>query len=188
MSRANAVVAAALVLFLSACATQPPATARNDQFPMAKGPYPVRTIAVLPGGGVLADAIGEELARRGFVVSTALATMGMVTGVDWSVVSQLYVPGRESSADAERLMRQLHAKGVDAVLVLKADGFAPRQWRQYAYWQTVDTHLYRTSPEPRGNGHSYWGWVNIDDKGAKSPPQAAAEIVTRMASFVSNPL
>ena len=85
-------------------------------------------------------------------------------------------------------MNQLHAQGIDAFLVLKADGFAPRQWRQYAFWQTADTHLYSTHPDLRGNPHSYWGWVNIDSTRAKSPSEAAVEIVTRMATFTSNPL
>ncbi len=188
MNRALAAIAVVSTLLSAACATQPPAAARSDQFPMAKGAYPVKAIAVLPGGGALADAIGEELARRGFVVSTAAATESMVDGVDWKAVSTLYIPGRGNSADVEKLTAQLRARGVDAFLVLKADGFAPRQWRQYPYWQTVDTHLYRTRAELGGNAHSYWGWVNIDNKGAKSAREAAAEIVARMATFVSNPL
>jgi hypothetical protein len=155
---------------------------------MAKGPYSVKTIAILPGGGDLAEAIGVELARRGFIVSTPASTMSVVTGVDWKAVSELYIPGRKNPGEVEKLMIQLRAQGIDAFLVLKADGFAPRQWQQYAYWQTVGIHLYSTHPNLKGNLHSYWGWVNTDNMSARSPSEAAVEIVTRMALFSSNPL
>jgi hypothetical protein len=188
MKQAVALVAIASILFLVACATRSPATARSDQFPMARAPYAVKAIAILPGAGVLAEAIGAELARRGFNISSAAATMNIVTGVDWKAVSELYVPGREKPGEVEKLMNQLHARGIDAFLVLKEDGFTPRQWRQYAYWQIADTHMYSTHPDLRGKSHSYWGWVNTDNDRAKSPSAAAAEIVTRMATFTSNPL
>ena len=89
MKQAIALVAIASILFLGACASQSPATARHDQFPMARGPLSVKAIAILPGGGELAEAIGVELAGRGFVVSTAASTVSIVTGVDWKVVSEL---------------------------------------------------------------------------------------------------
>ena len=188
MKQAIALVAIAAILFLGACASQSPATARHDQFPMAKGPYSVKAIAILPGGGDLAEAIGVELARRGFIISTPASTVSIVTGVDWKVVSELYKPGRNNPGELDKLMRQLRAQGIDAFLVLKADGFAPRRWQQYAYWQTVDIHLYSTHPDLKGKLHSSWGWVNTDNMRAKSPAEAAFEIVTRMSLFSSNPL
>ena len=188
MKQAIALVAIASILFLGACASQSPATARHDQFPMAKGPYSVKAIAILPGGGDLAEAIGMELAKRGFIISTAASTMNIVTGVDWKVVSELYIPVRKNPEEVAKLMTQLRAQGIDAFLVLKADGFAPRQWQQYAYWQTVGIHLYSTHPDLRGNLHSYWGWVNTDNLRARSPSEAAVDIVTRMSLFSSNPL
>jgi hypothetical protein len=121
-------------------------------------------------------------------VSTAASRISGVTGVDWEVVSKLYIPGYANPVEVETLMDQLHARGIDAFLVVKEDGFAPRQWRQYDYWQSADAHIYRTHPGLRNNAHSYNGWVNIDNKRARSSAEAAAEIVTRMASFVSNPL
>ena len=188
MKQAIALVAIASILFLGACASQSPATARHDQFPMAKGPYSVKAIAILPGGGDLAEAIGVELARRGFIISTPASTVSIVTGVDWKVVSELYKPGRNNPGEVEKLMAQLRAQGIDAFLVLKADGFAPRRWQQYAYWQTVDIHLYSTHPDLKGKLHSSWGWVNTDNMRTKSPAEAAFEIVTRMSLFSSNPL
>ena len=188
MRQAVATLATALALLLAACASQSPATARHDQFPMARAPYSVKAIAILPDGGVLADAIGEELARRGFTVYTVASTMRLVSGVDWNAVSKVFIPGRTNPDEVENLMRQLHAQGIDAFIVLKADGFAPRRWQQYAYWQTVGTHLYSTHPELRGNPISYWGWVNTDNQRARSAAEAAVEIVTRMAWFTSNPL
>jgi hypothetical protein len=85
-------------------------------------------------------------------------------------------------------MSQLRAQGIDAFLAFHADGFAPRQWQQYAYWQTVGIHLYSTHPNLKGNLRSYWGWVNTDNMRARSPSEAAVEIVKRMALFSSNPL
>ena len=162
MRQAVATVAIASILFLAGCASQSPATARHDQFPMARAPYSVKAIAILPDGGVLAEAIGVELASRGFTIFTATSTMSMVTGVDWKAVSQVYIPGRTNPGEVENLTNQLHAQGIDAFLVLKANDLAPRRWQQYAYWQTADTHLYNTHPGLRDNPHSYWGWVNID--------------------------
>lgn len=188
MRQALALLVIASTFFLAGCVTQSPATATHDQFPMARGPYPVKAIAILPIGSDLANAIEFELAKRGFAITTAASTMSIVTGADLKAASELYFPGRANPGEVEKLMKQFHARGIDAILVLKADGFAPRRWRQYAYWQTVDVHLYATRPDPKGPAHSYWGWVNIDNSHAKSPPEAAAEIVTRMAEFVSNPL
>jgi hypothetical protein len=187
MKQVVAFVAIALILFIGACASQSPGTASHNQFPMAKRPYSIKAIAILPGGGVLAEALGVELAKRGFIVSTVVSTMNIVTGVDWKIVSELYRPGRNNPDEVEKLMNQLRAQGIDAFLVLKADGFAPQQWQQYAYWQTVGIHLYSTHPDLKGRPHSYWGWVNTDNM-AKSPSEAAVEIVTRMALFSSNPL
>jgi hypothetical protein len=188
MKQAVTLIAIALILFLGACASQSPATARHDQFPMAKGPYSINAIAILPGGGDLADAIGVELARRGFIISTPAATVSTVIGVDWKAVSELYIPGRKNPGEVAKLTSQLRAQGINAFLVLKADGFAPRPCQQYAYWQTVGVHLYSTHPDLRGDLHSYWGWVNTDNMRARNPSEAADEIVTRMALFSSNPL
>jgi hypothetical protein len=178
----------ASTFLLAACATQSPATATHDQFPMARGAYPVKTIAILPSGSDLAKAIEFELAKRGFAIATAAAPMSIVTDEDLKAASELHIPGRVSPGETEKLMKPFRARGIDAILVLKTDGFSPRRWRQYDYWQTADVHLYTTHPDPKGPAHSYWGWVNIDNTRAKSPPEAASEIVTRMASFVSNPL
>ena len=188
MRRCLAFLVIATTLVLEACATRSPASATHDQFPMAQGPHPIKAIAIIPGGNDLGTAIEVELARRGFEISTAASTMSILTATDLKAASELYIPGRVSPGEMEKLMKHFQSRGIDAILVLKADGFAPRRWRQYEYWQTADVHLYTTYPDPKGPGHSYWGWVNIDNSHAKSAPEAAAEIVRRMASFVSNPL
>lgn len=178
----------ASTLLFAACATHPPAPATHGQFPMARGPHPVKSIAILPAGNDLGTAIGAELERRGFTVATEASAMTFLSAADAKASSELYIPGRVNAQQAEALKKQFHSQGIDAILVLKADGFAPRRWREYDYWQTVGVHLYTTHPDQKGPGESYWGWVNIDHARARSAAEAATEIVTRMAAFASNPL
>jgi hypothetical protein len=168
-------------LVLAACAQPPsPAVATADQFPMAGGTNPIKVIAILPGGGVLADAMGAELAKRGFVIHPASSTASMVTGVDFKAVAESYIPKRENPAAVINLKNQLLAKGVDAFLVVaRPQDFTPRQFRDAPYFQSASIHLYSTWEV--ANFFSSYGWSNGDKDRAKSPEEAAAAIVTNMA-------
>lgn len=161
---------------VAACASYSPATARYDQFPTARGQYPVKSIAILPGAGALADAVGVELAKRGFVVVQPSATAQMVKGVDFKAVS---VPGRADPALVEDLKYQLHSRGVDAFLIVRADDFVARQAATY--------HLYRTHPEVSSFSYYTWLWQNRDKDRPRSPAEAAAESVTTMARRTGGP-
>lgn len=181
MRQVAALVTVASLNFFAACAQSfNPATATYDQFRMAKGPYPVKVIAILPGGE-LADAIGVELGKRGFVVFPASSTVNLVTGVDFKAVAESYIPKRENPRAVENLKSQLLSQGIDAFLtVVRPDDFTPRQWRDNPYWQTASIHLYSTHPE-MGHGYSTLLWANVDKNRAKTPSEAAADVVTSLA-------
>jgi len=76
----------------------------------------------------------------------------------------------------------LRVQGVDVFLIVRGDRFNPRQWREHAYWQQADFWIHSTHQASMlFNGEiAYGGWANIDSR-AKSPSEAAVEIVNSMA-------
>jgi hypothetical protein len=175
-------------LVLSACATAYWESSTYDKFPINKGKAQrgenlFRTIAVIPGGGIVADAIGVELAKRGFVIHPPAATQAMAKGVDFRAIAEHYNPARRNPAEMARLRTLLFAKGVDAFLVVRAADFEPRPRSGRAYWQRADYVLYGTDYASvlRGDEILASNWFNIHDR-PQSPSQAAAEIVNHLAS------
>ena len=80
-------------------------------------PVPIRVIAIAPGGGVLADAVGGELTNRGFQIIDPGSTMRLVGRVN---LTEFDVTRPES-------IRQLRDQGVDAVLAVRAIGAYDQQ-------------------------------------------------------------
>lgn len=93
-------------LALGACSTAQIAQSTRGHY---AGPA-VHTVAIAPGGGALADAIGVELFNRGVSVVDAEQTRGILGHVG---ISEVQVATPQSYA-------ALHAAGADALLVVKS--------------------------------------------------------------------
>jgi hypothetical protein len=187
MKRTLALLILTSCIFLTACAPPFWTTSTYEQFPLNRGLAKhgdrlIKVIALVPGEGDVADAVGIELAKRGFVIVSAASTMSMAAGVDFKAISEHGIPARRNMAEMDKLRQQLSAKGVDAFLVFNDRDFKPRQWRTNPYWQQASYMTYST----QYTGIGYFGeiasgqWANIDNR-AKSPSDAAVEIVNSMA-------
>ena len=92
----NAVLVASVVL-LGGCATSGSPYAHLstfDQFPInagrsSSGQALIKVVAVVPGAGGLADAVGAELGKRGFTVITAAEIATMLGEVDFRGVYEI---------------------------------------------------------------------------------------------------
>lgn len=187
MKRTIAFLIFTSIVALASCAPPFWTTATYDQFPInrglaKRGEHLFKVIALVPGGGDVANAVGVELAKRGFVIISLESTTSMVTGVDFKAVSEHRIPARRNPGEIDKLRQQLGAEGIDAFLVFNDREFKPRQWREQAYWQQADYMIFST----RHTGIGYFGditngrWANIENR-AKSPSEAAVEIVNSMA-------
>jgi hypothetical protein len=162
--------------------------ATYDQFPInwnraKQGNDLIKVIALVPGGGAVADAIGVELSRRGFVVISMTSTMSMATGIDFKAVAEGDIPSRRNPGEMRKLGNQLRAQGVDAFLIVRANDFSPRQYLSRTYWQSVDVSLFESGFDERnyaGNAIAGGPWLNLHDR-PQSPAEAAAEIVSNLA-------
>ena len=96
------------VITLSACAAS-----RVSAVPStAKPGMPIRTIALAPTGGLLADAVGVELSNRGFVV------------IDTSTTSKLMIRLNLNEVEITKPegLAKLKEQGIDAYLSVMAAG------------------------------------------------------------------
>ncbi len=184
LARAVGLVA---LLCLTACGPPRWQTATFDEFSINRGRARagtelIKVIALVPGGGVVADAVGVELAKRGFVIVPQDAASGMIAGVDLKAVREHHIPARVNHAEMALLRARLLAHGVDVFMIVRAEEFAPRAYLGHSYWQRVFYTLYST----RRAGVGFFGdiggstWINIDPR-AKSLSDAAVEIVESMA-------
>jgi hypothetical protein len=73
----------------------------------------VRTIAIMPGGGLLADAVAVELMNRGFTVIDAAATSNMMVRLN---LNEIEISRPEGLA-------KFKGQGIEALLVVQC----PRQ-------------------------------------------------------------
>lgn len=187
MAMKNRCLIIALTMVVAACGSPHWITATYDQFPVnrglvKRGEQPFRVIALIPGGGDVADAVGVELTKRGFQTVAPVSTTSMVSGVDFKAVSEHRIPARRNPGEIDKLRQQLGARGVDLFMVFHVTDFEPRQWREHKFWQQADYMMFST----RHTGPGYFGdiasgrWANIDNR-AKSPADAAVEIVNSMA-------
>ena len=96
-----------ICLVLVGCAIAPQVNVVRSQVPLEK---PVRTIALMPSGGVLADAIGLELLRFGFNV------------IDTGKVSSLMIQANltEIEITQPHNLSRLFTDGIDAVILVKS--------------------------------------------------------------------
>ena len=98
-------LALAAAVFLSGCGTT-----KVSETPVRKGTtHSVRTIALAPSGGLLADAVGVELFNRGYQV------------IDTAQFSALMVRDNMSEIEvlAPQNLQKLQGQGIDAILSAK---------------------------------------------------------------------
>jgi hypothetical protein len=178
----------ASVLLLAGCTAPRWETATYDNFPLnwgrvKSGNTLIRVIALTPGGGVLSEAIGAELAQRGFVIVPVASTMTMAADVDFKAVSQHHVPARRSPGEMWKLRHALHARGVDAFLIVRAHDFVPRQHLGRTFWQQADLEVHSTTEENASSSGAVagTGFVNFHDDRPSTPAEAAQTMVTNLA-------
>lgn len=188
MKRRSTLTSMASAAFLSACGAPRWDTARYDQFPLnwrraERGAALIRVIAIVPGGGALSDAVGVELAKRGFVIIEPASTVGMVTGVDFKAVAEHPIPARRNPVEMWKLRNQLHARGVDAFMIVRVHDFAPRPYLGRLFWQQAELEIHSTTEENATSNGAIAGtfWANLRHDRAQTPPEAAAEMVKNLA-------
>jgi len=102
--------AALLALFVAACGgtkiSTLPAVSGNA------GSTPIRTIALAPNGGLLADAVGVELANRGYTIIDAADTSSMMVRLNMN----------EVEVQKPENMQKFKSQGIDAFLSVRANG------------------------------------------------------------------
>lgn len=184
MLRVVALAVTASLALLAACAAPRWDTATYEQFHLNwRRAQPIRVIAMVPGGGELADAVGVELAKRRFVVIEPTSTASMVTDVDFKAVLELNIRARPNDVALWKLRNQLQTRGVDAFVIVRAHDFSPRPYLGRLFWQQADLEVYSTTEEnATSNGAiAGTGWANLRDDRSQSPAEAAAELVKNLA-------
>ena len=189
MKRRVAIAFIASLFFQAGCATSHWKTATYDQFPLNRRRSKskndlIKVIALVPGGGILADAIGIELAKRGFVVITPTSTVNMATGVDFKAISEHHIPARRAPDEMWKLRKVLRARNVGAFLVVRAHDFVPRQHLGYMFWQSATLDIHSTNDEEDRDFSGPIGgtfFFNTHKDRPSSPSEAAASMVERLA-------
>jgi hypothetical protein len=97
-----------LGLALAGCSTAQVSSFSSPQVPKV----PIKTIAMMPGGGLLADAVAVELANRGLTIIDPASTSNMMVRLN---LNEIEISRPEGLA-------KLKSQGVDAVLIVKAAG------------------------------------------------------------------
>lgn len=106
MKSLTVIAALSAALLLGGCATSSLST-----LPVAARPsQPMNVIAMAPGGGILADAVGVELANRGFNVIDVSTTSQMLVRLNLSEIEISQPQG----------LAKLKSQGVDGFLVVRA--------------------------------------------------------------------
>lgn len=101
------------IALLFACGLSGCAGSKVSSIPTSsKNVHAVKVIAMIPGGGVISDAVGVELTNRGFMVVDADSTSRIIGR---SNLNEMELSRPESLA-------KLRAQGIDAYLSVKAAG------------------------------------------------------------------
>lgn len=102
----NLLAIVVFALLLSACASSRVSNLSVSAAP----PHRVQAIAIAPGGGLLADAVGVELANRGFTVIDPAVTSNLLVRLG---LAEIEVAAPEG-------LSKLQGEGLDAYLVVRA--------------------------------------------------------------------
>jgi hypothetical protein len=104
----NALIFAVFSLLLAGCGTS-----QVSSVGVSTGEkIPVRSIAMMPGGGLLADAVAVELSNRGFTIVDSAATTNLMVRLNMN----------ELEVSQPQGLAKLRGQGIDAVLMVRAAG------------------------------------------------------------------
>ena len=176
------------LLLLTGCAAPRWDTATYDRFPLnggrvERGSGLIRVVALVPGGGELGEALGTELAKRGFSVVPSTSTVNMAPEVNFKAVSERPVPGRQNVGELWKLRHALHARGVHAFLIVRSHDFVPKQYLGRTFWQQAELEIHSTTEENASFNGAIAGtsFANFHSDRASSPSEAAVMMVTNLA-------
>jgi outer membrane lipopolysaccharide assembly protein LptE/RlpB len=135
---------------------------------------PVNTIAMMPGGGILADAVAVELSSRGFKIIDPAATSSLIVRLRLKEIEITQIAG----------LSRFKSQGIDAVLVVRAVGYDQ---------QPQSASVRMTSTESGAliagvtwqNGFGGEAGSVVDRVMRKGLSQAAAEIANQLAAQVA---
>ena len=119
----------AKVFFLFLCVSLSGCVGSQISTLSAQVTHPVGTIALMPGGGLFADAIGVEIAARGFLIIDTATTSNLLVRLNLDEVEVIQPQG----------LSKLREKGIDAILFSRsASGYDSRP--QSASTRLTSTH------------------------------------------------
>jgi hypothetical protein len=101
-----------LVLFLTAMLGGCASSKVSSMPAVSQAKHDVKVIAFAPGGGLLADAVGVELANRGFTVIDSSTTSSMLVRLNLNEVEITRPEG----------LSKLKEQGIDAFLTVRSGG------------------------------------------------------------------
>ncbi|MFN0183328.1 MAG: hypothetical protein ACKVQR_05850 [Aquabacterium sp.] len=185
--RCGVVALVASAVLLPGCAAPRWETATYDQFPLnwgraQRGSALIKVIALTPGGGALSDAIGAELAKRGFVVVPATTTQAWAD-VDFTAALERQSRTGRQPGGLWKLRHALYARGVDAFLIVRSHDFTPRVYLGRNFWQQADLEVHSTTEEnPTSNGAiAGTGFANFHNDRPSTHAEAAVTMVMNLA-------
>jgi len=154
-------------LFLGGCGFS-----QTSSAPVAQR-VPVNTIAMMPGGGILADAVAVELSSRGFKIIDPAATSSLIVRLRLKEIEITQIAG----------LSRFKSQGIDAVLVVRAVGYDQ---------QPQSASVRMTSTESGAliagvtwqNGFGGEAGSVVDRVMRKGLSQAASEIANQLAAQV----
>lgn len=100
-------VTVSLPLLIGGCASS-----KVSSMALAAVKQSVRVIALTPGGGLMADAVGVELANRGFTIIDPSSTSNMMIRLNLNEVEVAKPEG----------LTKLREQGIDALLIVRTVG------------------------------------------------------------------
>lgn len=160
------------IIFLSGCAASKiSAVSAPNQIK-----HTVKVIAFAPGGGLIADAVGVELANRGFSIIDSATTSSMMIRLNLNEVEIARPEG----------LAKFREQGIDAMLVVRGGG---------GYDQQPQSASARMNSTTTGQVIAGVTWQNGFGGAAGSPAdrimrkglnEAAVEIANALAERVKN--
>jgi hypothetical protein len=132
-------------------------------------------IALVPGGGLMADAVGVELANRGFTVIDPASTSNMMIRLNLNEVEIARPEG----------MAKLRDQGIDALLVVKTAGGYDQQPQSASARMNSTRSGQLLAGVTWQNGYGGMAGSPADRIMRKGLSEAAAEIADALAARVT---
>jgi hypothetical protein len=170
MTARNTLLAIATALLVAACASS-----RISTVPMSGGAtHAVKSIAMAPDGGLLADAVAVELSNRGYTVIDSASTSRMMVRLNLNEVEITRPEG----------LAKLRDEGIDAFLTVRAVGGYDQQ-PQSASARVNSTHTGRVlAGISWQNGWGGQAGSMADRTMRKGLAEAAAEIADALVKSI----